>query len=209
MYVAHLLLRGRPLSTQDVWRGLDICPSGEKETFNVCHHTWWPRCRLLGSSPPPLMYSPPLIPEEGSPRPFRLLITRAKTLRGPNLSLSLCLPFSLSLQPAVSPLSGVREASFNSAREQDPPLSRGGNVHERERERESRDDFQLTPTFSSLDFMDVFCVLLREDPLSRSFQVVPPPPPPGEGGGIVDSFPGFQVSWEIRWVVGKVTRDWE
>lgn len=57
--------------------------------------------------------------------------------------------------------------------------------------------------------MDVFCVLLREDPLSRSFQVVPPPPPPGEGGGIVDSFPGFQVSWEIRWVVGKVTRDWE
>lgn len=76
------------------------------------------------------------------------------------------------------------------------------------RERESRDDFQLTPTFSSLDFMDVFCVLLREDPLSRPFQVVPPPPP-GEGGGIVDSFPGFQVSWEIRWVVGKVTRDWE
>lgn len=144
MYVAHLLLRGRPLSTQDVWRGLDICPSGEKETFNVCHHTWWPRCRLLGSSPPPLMYSPPLIPEEGSPRPFRLLITRAKTLRGPNLSLSLCLPFSLSLQPAVSPLSGVREASFNSAREQDPPLSRGGNVHERERERE-----RVEMTFSS------------------------------------------------------------
>lgn len=86
----------------------------------------------------------------------------------------------------------MREASFNSAREQDPPLSRGG-VHEGERE--SRDDFQLTPTFSSLDFMDVFCVLLREDPLSRPFQVVPPRM---REGGMVDSFPGFQVSWEIR-----------
>lgn len=50
------------------------------------------------------------------------------------LSLSLSPFLSLSPQPAVSPLSGVREASFNSAREQDPPLSRGGNVHERERE---------------------------------------------------------------------------
>lgn len=56
--------------------------------------------------------------------------------------------------------------------------------------------FSSRQLFPSLDFMDVFCVLLREDPLSRPFQVVPPQTRGGDGRL---SFPGFQVSWEIRW----------
>lgn len=63
------------------WRGADICPAAsKKETSALPSHmvaTLPPPRRT--ASPPPLMYSPALIPEERSPRPFCLHRTRATT----------------------------------------------------------------------------------------------------------------------------------
>lgn len=47
---ASLRLRGPSLICR-TWPGSQIyvrLRRAEKETFKLCHHTWWPRCRLLG-----------------------------------------------------------------------------------------------------------------------------------------------------------------
>lgn len=45
----HLRLRSPSLICR-TWRGADICPATSRErNVQLCHHTWWPRCRLLGA----------------------------------------------------------------------------------------------------------------------------------------------------------------
>lgn len=144
--------------------------NGRERNFRLRYHTWWPRCRLLRhthGSPPPLMYSPALIPEEGSPRPFCLHHTckRREPAPGRACSLSLTPPLCLSLSRSrsdqslravvhvVLPLSGVREASFNSARTGSAAFMTAQS-----------DDFQLahgtfSPAILCTPFMSCFLLL--------------------------------------------------
>ena len=114
----------------------------EKETFSFAiTHGGHVAASSAHGSPPPLMYSPALIPEEGSPRPFCLHHTCKDEVQAgvqPSLSAS-------RTRFALSYLSRGWEASFNSARTGSAAFTR---ARERACDREPhRDDFQLTPLF--------------------------------------------------------------